>query len=517
MGNKQERTSESLIIDRLLLESFKDTDLEFPFKEVTKMKLRFKDAENYFHSKFDYLVFFNNYIFHEGLSTLYENYISKIENFTKLKLQKNKKNEKNNNSSKIFYLFVDFDDENEAIDQGYDLEFDSLFSIVFEKLEIDNITFFSLINANKNYLKAFFEQFYESVYFYKTNRKFDSLYFLLPNSDFFIKNGNSILYLASKRDKMNKTDNKYKAKYGKIVFNSFYFRELVNVQYPYIESNEKLNVFLSNIHRVPLIKCIYKINLNVDDIGIFLSNYEKMCTIHGKLCQKTNCLQIYIYLDKNSDIDYNYNLGYLLKNFIKNQENSNFQENEQIIKILNYVSSKTEEPRNTLSKINKFIQMVISDSFSKSDKKRTLGLEYYEVYKYKARKTVSLDNKITITDILGPKTKVNSTDIIKNKNLDDSLENMNIKKKTIFYYKNEKIKYVWFASSKEIIKIKILLLKWIKENCLSLWLEENNKKIIFQYIFKYLYSSKNNLYYYSYKNHIDNQKSQIEFEKYFFE
>ena len=91
MGNKQERTSESLIIDRLLLESFKDTDLEFPFKEVTKMKLRFKDAENYFHSKFDYLVFFNNYIFHEGLSTLYENYISKIENFTKLKLQKNKK------------------------------------------------------------------------------------------------------------------------------------------------------------------------------------------------------------------------------------------------------------------------------------------------------------------------------------------------------------------------------------------------------------------------------------------
>ena len=77
---------------------------------------------------------------------------------------------------------------------------------------------------------------------------------------------------------------------------------------------------------------------------------------------------------------------------------------------------------------------------------------------------------------------------------------MNIKKKTIFYYKNEKIKYVWFASSTEIIKIKILLLKWIKENCLSLWLE-----------------AKNNLYYYSYKNHIDNQKSQIEFEKYFFE
>ena len=186
MGNKQVRTTESVLIDRMLLESFKDTDLEFPIKEVTKMKLRFKDAENYFNRKFDYLVFFNNYIFHEGLSTLYDNYIAKIEAFTKRK-----------DTLNIFYLFVDFDDENYALEQGYDLEFDSLFSIVFEKLEIDNITFFSLLNANKNYLKCFFEQLYESVYFYKTNRKFDSLYFLLPNSDFVIKNENCVMFIAS--------------------------------------------------------------------------------------------------------------------------------------------------------------------------------------------------------------------------------------------------------------------------------------------------------------------------------
>ena len=111
MGNKQVRTTESVLIDRMLLESFKDTDLEFPIKEVTKMKLRFKDAENYFNRKFDYLVFFNNYIFHEGLSTLYDNYIAKIEAFTKSKEAKRKvKSSSMEDTSNIFYLFVDFDD-----------------------------------------------------------------------------------------------------------------------------------------------------------------------------------------------------------------------------------------------------------------------------------------------------------------------------------------------------------------------------------------------------------------------
>ena len=173
MGTKQVRKTESVFIDRMLLESFKDTKLEIPIKEMTRLKLRFKDAENYFNRKFDYLLFFNNCVFHEGISTLYDNYIEKIESFTRKRETKNK-----NKISKIFYLFVDFDDENDAFEKGYDLEFDSLFSIVFEKLEIDNVTFFSLLNANKNYLKCFFEQMYESVYFYKTNRKFDSLYFL---------------------------------------------------------------------------------------------------------------------------------------------------------------------------------------------------------------------------------------------------------------------------------------------------------------------------------------------------
>ena len=140
MGQKNIRSQDSLIIDRMLLESFKDTDLSFPFQEITKMKLRFKDAEKYFGIKFDYLVFYNNYIFHEGISILYDNYIKKIEQFSK-----NKENNKRKKNEKIFYLFVDFDDESENLINGYDIEFEPLFTIIFEKLEIRNVTCFSLM------------------------------------------------------------------------------------------------------------------------------------------------------------------------------------------------------------------------------------------------------------------------------------------------------------------------------------------------------------------------------------
>jgi len=91
MGQKQHRNKESILIERHLFESFKDTDLEFPLKDVIKMKLRLKDAESYFNNKFDFFVYFNNYIFNQGLITIYDNYISKIEKF----LLENKKKKKN--------------------------------------------------------------------------------------------------------------------------------------------------------------------------------------------------------------------------------------------------------------------------------------------------------------------------------------------------------------------------------------------------------------------------------------
>ena len=193
------------------------------------------------------------------------------------------------------------------------------------------------------------------------------------------------MYIASKNNVIKKHVGKYKAKYSKIIFNSFYFKELVNVQYPQAESNEKLNDFLVNVHYSPFIKCVYKINLLFDDIGIFLSNYESMCEFHSKIANKTEVLQLYIFLDKNSILDYNYNLGYLIKNLVTNFEKANFAENEMSIKILNYETEKNEKLQNNLGYIDKLIQMIITDAFKRGEQKRKLSIEYYEVYKYKIK------------------------------------------------------------------------------------------------------------------------------------
>ena len=312
--------------------------------------------------------------------------------------------------------------------------------------------------------------------------------------------------IASKNNVIKKHVGKYQAKYSKIIFNSFYFKELVNVQYPQTESNEKLNDFLVNVHYSPFIKCVYKINLLFDDIGIFLSNYESMCEFHSKIANKTEVLQLYIFLDKNSILDYNYNLGYLIKNLVTNFEKANFAENEMSIKILNYETEKNEKLQNNLGYIDKLIQMIITDAFKRGEQKRKLSIEYYEVYKYKIKgpkKSIQMEHQIVLTDVMESKiNKVNtfSESIMnnnKNKKLDDSTENQSTKSKTNFSYKIEKVQYRWFVPHKELSEIKMLIIKWIKTKNKILYQNESKRKNLLQLIFSFVFTSKNKMFYYT--------------------
>ncbi len=70
----------------------------------------------------------------------------------------------------------------------YDFEFHYLFSIILEKTEIENLTCFSFVNyETQSYIYLFINLFYESIYLHNTNRRFDDLYFLIPQIDFFYK------------------------------------------------------------------------------------------------------------------------------------------------------------------------------------------------------------------------------------------------------------------------------------------------------------------------------------------
>ena len=575
MGQKQTRSKESIIIDRMLLESFKDTDLEFPLKEITKMKLRFKDAENYFGIKFDYFVFFNNYVFHEGLPTLYDNYISKIEQFSKQIEDNIKDNQKTKISkinkkmiNKIFYLFVDFDDETEALEQGCDFEFDSLFTIIFEKLEIDSLTCFSLVNCNKTYLSLFFNQFYESVYFYKTNRKFDALYFLLPNADFFIKNENYVIYMGNKCNDTKLISKNSKTKFSSIIFNTLYFKQLLDVVYPYSDSNHKIYDFLLKINNSSFIKFVFKLKLNYDDMLEFLSDYEKIIDVYKKLCNKSDIIYLFCHLDPIENININQNFANFLKNLIVNMDNSIFPNSQLNIKLINKVCEvKKLERKNSdeennevkhiktrnifkknnklniieeesesinfmtmknvnklsinikynLNQLDKLIQMLLNLSFSFNDKKKKkLLIQYIEItniQKPSLKNIIQKDLNILKSEKNKPINRTNNLD-------DEGLETENMKMKTIYTYTKETLLYQYFASKNEVYKIKLTIILSINKLKKGFNLSKTNnskeKKKIQQFytnLFEFLFYKKNKYFYCEMKYSAGLTASQIDFEK----
>ena len=225
MGNKPLKVKDSIIVDRLIIDCFKDSDLEVPLVEINKLKANFKEGEKYFNFKFDYLIYYNNKIFHDGLPSLYDNYISKVEQFS------------TQYKNKIFKIFIDFEKEFNYDED--DLEFEPIFTVIFEKLEIQSISCFYFNEADTEYMSIFFEQLYENVYFYKDTRNYDSLYFLLPNTDYFIKNENYLLYLGKEGADLSKKNNNkivrflsFKSPFNKIIFNTNYFIQFLKNESP---------------------------------------------------------------------------------------------------------------------------------------------------------------------------------------------------------------------------------------------------------------------------------------------
>ena len=90
-------------IEIMLYDTYQNTEIDFSYKEVLTIKLRVADAEKYFLRKsFDYLIYFNSYIFQQRLNILYDNFSSIVEKFVKNNLT---------NVTTNFMMLVDFDDE----------------------------------------------------------------------------------------------------------------------------------------------------------------------------------------------------------------------------------------------------------------------------------------------------------------------------------------------------------------------------------------------------------------------
>ena len=459
-------------IEQLLFNTFQNTDIDFNYKEILTIKLRVHDAEKYFIREFNCLIYFNSYIFQQRLNILYENYSLNAEKFLKKTIE-----QKINTN---FLILVDFDDETEMPQEGYyagnyelndggklddpennnqkgentnlttyssKIEYESLFTIIFEPLEIPTALFFLMTNHNQKTISYFFSQLYENIYLNKGNRKFDIMYFLLPNLDFFLRNEGYTIYIVNQSNQFDESldmlDNytiKYSNQYTESIYCSLYFKEMLNVNY---DKNNKygnsiINSFLKNIIEPSFVQSIYKFNTNIiSQFEDFVIEYERDIEIINLLINISNVNIIIIRLDNFSQNELKiYGIVQMVKKFLLMHDKAKFNKSVLIIRLLCLEKFEKNEKEKLSMKLNELILELIKESFIFSSRERLRKNIIECFYYYKDEQTE--DKK----------------DIIENDELNTSHENLNAKMGTNVTYKKEKIFCTYFLGQKQLHKMK---------------------------------------------------------------
>ena len=495
--NKEEPPVKMDKIEQLLFNTFQNTDIDFNYKEILTIKLRVHDAEKYFIREFNCLIYFNSFIFQQRLNILYENYSANVEKFLKKTISQN--------ISTNFLILVDFDDETEMPQQGYfcgnyeinndgnivesnnpettnlatyssKIEYESLFTIIFEPLEIPTALFFLMTNHNQKTINDFFSQLYENIYLNKGNRKFDIMYFLLPNLDFFVRNETYVIYIVNQSNQFDESLDmlsnytiSYTNDYTEALYCSLYFKELLNVNYDRnnIYGNSIINSFLKNIIEPSFIQSVYKFDSNLNSqFEDFVIEYEREIEIINKLINLSNANTIIIKLENFSQNDKKIDgIAQMIKKFLLMHDKVNFGKSVLIIRLLCLENFQGKNYEKLTMKLNNLVNELINESFIFSSRERLrkniIECLYYEKDEKKEEK---------------------NEDIVENDDLNTSHENLNAKLGTKVKYKKEKIYCTYFLGNKQINKMK----KYIS-NILS---EKINDKKVFDNLFKLLFDKK---------------------------
>ena len=460
-------------IEQLLFDTFQNTDIDFNYKEILTIKLRVHDAEKYFIREFNCLIYFNSYIFQQRLTTLYENYSHNAEKFLKKTIE-----QKINTN---FLILIDFDDETEMPQEGYyagnyelndggklddpennngkgentnlttyssKIEYESLFTIIFEPLEIPTALFFLMTNHNQKTINYFFSQLYENIYLNKGNRKFDIMYFLLPNLDFFLRNEGYTIYIVNQSnqfdeslDMLNNYTIKYSNQYTESIYCSLYFKEMLNVNYNKNNKygNSIINSFLKNIIEPSFVQSVYKFDTNIiSQFEYFVIEYERDIEIINLLINISNVNIIIIRLDNFSQnaqkID---GIVQMVKKLLLMHDKAKFNKSVLIIRLLCLEKFEKNEKEKLSMKLNELILELINESFIFSSRER-LRKNIIECFYY--YKDEGIDGE--------------KNNLIENDELNTSHENLNAKMGTNVAYKKEKIFCTYFLGQKQIYKMK---------------------------------------------------------------
>ena len=431
-------------IEQLLCDTFQNTDIDFNYKEVLTIKLRVHDAEKYFIREFNCLIYFNSYIYQQKLNILYENYSANVEKFLKRTIEQK--------ISTNFLILVDFDDETEMPQNGYycgNYEINNDGNAAESNNPENTLAtlFFLMTNHNQKTISDFFSQLYENIYLNKGNRKFDIMYFLLPNLDYFVRNETYVIYIVNQSNQFDESLDmlsnytiSYSNQYTDSLYSSLYFKEMLNVNYDRNNNygNSIINSFLKSIIEPSYMKSIYKFDSNLNSrFEDFVIEYEREIEIINKLINLSNANTIIIRLDNFSQNDDKIDgIVQMIKKFLLMHDKVSFSKSVLIIRLLCLENFEKNHEKLTL-KLNDLVNELINESFIFSSRERLrkniIECFYYEKDEKKEEK---------------------NDDIIENDDLNTSHENMNAKLGTKVKYKKEKIFCTYFLGNKQINKMK---------------------------------------------------------------
>ena len=330
LAKKKIKVEELSEIERLLYESYRKIDVDFTFNEVTTLKLKLTDDKFYFHTEFSFLLFFNNSIFTENINQIYKNFNTKIESFIN-----------SSSNKKFFNVLLIIDDEIETLKSGAKIDFDGLFTIAFERMEIFIMLYIDVTNCHPEYVTEFMKQLCENSILYRSGRKFDCVYILLPNTDYIVKNSQTITFVTTRSD-YNLFEEEENNLYELLNFDSF--SNFLKCKYPPTSSNNQFSKFIRKVKAVSTCSSIY-IDFNFEISEFPNENLYQFITIE---ILTSECPENIMYIYINNDFNYNPNFDLFINKVMSSfdQATDKFKDRGVFLKIKILLVNSSDPKRN---------------------------------------------------------------------------------------------------------------------------------------------------------------------------
>ena len=386
---KKIKVEELSEIERLLYESYRKIDVDFTFNEVTTLKLKLTDDKFYFHTEFSFLLFFNNSIFTENINQIYKNFNAKIESFIN-----------STASKKFFNVLLIIDDEIETLKSGSKIDFDGLFTIAFERMEILIMLYIDVTNCHPEYVNEFMKQLCENSILYRSGRKFDCIYILLPNTDYIVKNSQTVTFVTTRSDYhlLNEEENSL---YELLNFDAF--ANFLRCKYPPTSSNNQFSKFIKKVKPTST-SCTIYIDFNFEISEFPNENLYQFINIE---ILTSECPENIIYVYINNDFNYNPNFDLFINKIISSfdQATEKFKERGIYLKIKILLVNSIEYKRNkgylgTANLLSGFSYKSNSDNNSKKTDKFKLKDIEMKVHELICKKFKKKTENLPINSVL---------------------------------------------------------------------------------------------------------------------